>query len=158
MTRVSDDEVFEYDILWFAVDSQNEIAQFDSGVYGLLPESVRGSLEDLESIACFILEKLDDTSQTKVSENVFDRVILKDSREVTKKSYFKHSLEFSRKGLYSYESYDSKPTSYQYFRVSMPDNPLKLSDLPEKYKCILEKYRLEECVFSEMELITIKEK
>jgi len=49
MTRISDEEIFDYDILWFAVDSNDEIAQFDSGVYGLLPENVRRSKEQLEN-------------------------------------------------------------------------------------------------------------
>jgi len=156
MTRISDEEIFDYDILWFAVDSNDEIAQFDSGVYGLLPENVRRSKEQLENLSEYICERLEKSSETIISQDVFKRVILVNSKEETKLAYLERSLGFSRKGLYAYNSYDTEPNLYQYFRVSMPEKPLKLSDLPEEYRSILEQYKLENCVFREMDLITIK--
>nr|WP_010250476.1 hypothetical protein [Acetivibrio cellulolyticus] len=156
MTRISDEEIFDYDILWFAVDSKGEIAQFDSGVYGLLPESVSKSEEQLENLAEYICERLEKSSETVISQDVFKRVILVNSKDETKLAYLERSLGFSKKGLYAYNSYDAEPNLYQYFKVSMPEKPLKLSDLPEEYRSILEQYKLENCVFREMDLITIK--
>ncbi|VEP14097.1 conserved hypothetical protein [Hyella patelloides LEGE 07179] len=132
-----------WDIVWFATDSQGSIAYFTSGLYGSLPDSIIASKEDWEFIADFFIEQFEENTVGQFDSDCFDKVTMPTDNSIEKKRFaFSEYIEMSRKGLYSYDSYDTKLRYGDYYRVSYPIKPLNFENLPISIPKILEKTKL----------------
>jgi hypothetical protein len=151
--EISELEVEIEDVEWFAIDSEGEIAHFTSGAYGLLPKSVTQSRENLDVITDFFSTELQVTTLGEIDDKAFSMVNLRSDSPEIRQIVFEESLEMASKGLYSYDSYDAVANSEIYFRVSLPNVPLRIDSLPPHIRRVIEVTSLKNTVFKRDRII-----
>ena len=133
--EVSEIEQTTQDIDWFAVDAFGAVAHFASGGK-LLPKSVTQSKDDLEKIRVYFRSLPDERTPIEVDSLLRQMVDLPD--ENAEKQYLSDFSSMSGRGLYSYDSPLAGDRS-SYFRVTFPDSPLTIRDLPNEIASIVAK-------------------
>jgi hypothetical protein len=152
---ISDFEIEIEDIDWFAIDSVGEVAWFTSGAYGSIPSSTRSSRNDLNTLRDFFEDYLSIITLGKIDPKAFDNVILASNTPEIRESVFSWNAQVASKGLYSYDSHDAVPLSGEYFRVSIPEHPIKMQAFPEQIKNILSNTLLSKVTFSTDRIIQV---
>jgi hypothetical protein len=150
MTAFTEDEQWDSDLDWFAIDRDGKIGHFTSVGWRLLPPSIASSKENLGKIFDYF-DQMEikngylvcpnlQTHLAKLSIDTFDK-------------YVRSFAEMSSRGLYSYDSYDYSHDNRPYFRVTIPKSELRLDDLPQDIKDILENLGMNEISFAEDSVI-----
>ena len=141
-------EQLTQDIDWFAVDESEEIAHFASAGK-LLPKSIAASREDSERVREFFRSLSTNRTAAMTDSQIDEFVQLKG--ESLRIQYLVDFQSMSRRGLYSYDTPLEADRS-SYFRVSCPLNPLKLAELPDDIRTIVERTRITSS-FKELKLL-----
>ena len=178
MTTFDKDEQLYSDLDWYAIDRDGRIGQFATAGHRLMPPSFAANKEMTEKLSAyfenhpykfgnyticpdfkknnlkFTASKISTKTGIKVIDEkmrnqLFDEMI-GDERQL---GFFK---KMSSKGLYTYDSNSFEYPSLNYFRVALPKEELKLDDLPQDIKFILQDLRLSEISFVESSLISEK--
>ena len=124
--RISSDEVFYEDILWFATNQNGDILAFTSGVNGNVPEFVCESRENADILEDYFLHH-----QKKIT-NVKEMIDL----SMKSPSYQKFCYDLARKGIRYYDAVID--TSY-YTEICSPEIALSIRDIPTYISKILSK-------------------
>ncbi len=151
--RISETERYNEDLEWFGIDRDQHVARFETGPYGLIPESIAASREDLDFIATFFAEKLAITTHAHKHPDVFTKVKLIDDSVKIRERFFAEYLEFSEKGIYCYDADNRFKFAGQYFKVSYPQSPIIASSLPTEIFTILQKTSTQMICFDQYNLI-----
>jgi hypothetical protein len=151
--RISEIERYNEDLEWFGIDRNQHVAHFDTGPYGLIPESVAASREELDVVVNFFTEGLGVTTAAEKHCNVFTKVKLIDDSIEGKENFFIQYLEFCQKGIYCYEADNRFKFGGQYFKVCTPHSPIIASSLPAEIFSILQKTSTQIICFDRCNLI-----
>ena len=131
------------DFDWFCVDAENHIGHFTTAGYKLLPTSVAHSTEELAIVTNFFTRELSNRSAYSVEESV-----------AHEGSRYLHSfVSMASRGLFSYDIASHLSADARYFRVATPESPIKLDQLPEEIRTILEKTHWSGEPFSRLEVL-----
>lgn len=153
MPFFTENEQWDNDYNIFLIDNQNRIALLCHDGFRLLPPTIVKSKENLEKVDnYFNLHKKIGSYRT--CPDLKDHLDIKTISSYEK--YLSYFGEFSSKGIYTYDTYDFSYTNRPYFRVTIPENKLILSDLPEDIISILEPLRLDELSFENTSIIDEK--
>lgn len=128
------------DIDWFAVDADGYIIHFASGG-GELPNSVAESKEDTQKVAKYFRSYTDLGGNVSISPYLDE--VVKFSNQKERNRYLNDFILMSKKGLYSFDK--SVPSDFldkNYHLVAIPDNCLKLNDLPSGIASIIAKTKI----------------
>jgi hypothetical protein len=151
--RISKIERYNEDIDWFGIDQNQHIAHFDAGSYGLIPESVAASREELDYVVNFFCEELQATTTAYNNYDIFTKVKLLNNSIEAKGKFFTTYSEFAAKGLYSYHASYLNKFIGQYCKVCSPQSPIIASSLPTEIFTILEKTSTQMICFDRCNLI-----
>jgi hypothetical protein len=130
------------DLDWYGLDENNQIGHFASGTVGALPPYLSANIHDRALIHGYFTEVRIPCSEAKVDPDALVRGGAS-NRDAAGKDWFLGSfVEMARCGTFSYDCflYDPPPTGY--FRVASPTVPLKLSEVPDAVRAVLERSRL----------------
>lgn len=176
MTAFDEDEQLYSDLDWYAIDRDGRLGQFATAGHRLLPPSFASNKEMTEKLSayfenypykfgnytiCSDLKKNNlkftaskistitgiKTIDERMRNQLFDEMV-GDERQL---GFFR---KMSSRGLYTYDSNSFEYSSLNYFRVAIPKEELRLDDLPQDIKSILQKLRLPEISFAESSLIS----
>jgi len=137
-----------WDIAWFGIDQTGAIGYFTTGIYGGLPDSIIESKQDWDSVCDFFMDEFTENTEGEFDLNCCDHITLTSDNSIqAKRLAFAEYVDMSTKGLYSYDSYDTKSDYGNYFRVSYPIEPLKLDKLPIPIQNILKKTQIKNIDF-----------
>lgn len=178
MTAFDEDEQLCSDLDWYAIDRDGRIGQFATAGHRLLPISFASNKEVTEKLSAYFenypfkfgnyiicpdlkrnnLKFTNSNISTKTGIKIIDEKLrdqlfdemIQDERQL---GFFRN---MSSKGLYTYDSNSFEYSSLNYFRVALPKKELKLDDLPQDIKFILQDLRLSEISFAENSLISEK--
>lgn len=165
MTAFDEDEQLYSDLDWYAIDRDGRVGQFLTAGNRLLPPSFASNREMTEKLSdyfeslpfgekdYFICPNLKKNSLAHKNMSVFSAEF-----QMTTFDLAKHfSKRMASRGLFSYDSNTLNHSNYKdYFRFAIPKQELKLDDLPDEIKIILENYRLPQINFAEDDLISDK--
>lgn len=151
--RISEIERYNEDLEWFGMDRNQHIAHFDTGPYGLIPESIAASREDLDIVVNFFSGELQATTTAYKDPNVFTRVKLINDNTEGRERFLAVYLELCEKGIYCYEADNRFKFAGQYFKVCSPHSPIIASSLPTEIFTILQKTSTQMVCFSQCNLI-----
>jgi hypothetical protein len=140
------------DLDWYAVDEKGRIGHFATGGGILLPIRISESKTILEKLNSYFnqlpaLQKDGFIICPEVKSRLDNRMVPNFFR------YVESFAQMSAKGLYSY---DNPPhlRERQYLRVTLPKVALRLNDLPEDVKTILQGLKLTDIDYSSDSVIT----
>lgn len=181
MAAFTEDEQWESDLDWYAIDRDERIGQFLTAGHRLLPPSFGSNKEMTEQLSDYF-ESLpfDKTSfiicpnfkkndlmhkDTKIltvtgllidiDENMSNKLIDDWIARSDELSHF--GMRMASRGLYSYDSNTMAHKNFRpYYRFAIPKKELRLNDLPQAIKAILENLRMPEISFAEASLIPVE--
>lgn len=133
MTEISKDEQVCRDFDWFCLDEAGHIGHFASAGFKLLPNSVGRSAEDLEIVTRYFEKELTEEGDYVLDENLVEQV--PDFESI----YLKSFIEIAAKGLFSYDIASHLSPGISYFRVALPRKPLRVEQLPNQIREIVER-------------------
>lgn len=152
MTAFTQDEQWYSDLDWYAVDKQGNIAQFLTGGHRLLPPSFSLDRELSEKLTDYF-----DNLPFTEGDFVFCPNLERNMRDFEANRMNKNFMHFSKKmaakGLFSFDSDSDANKDRPYFRVTLPKQALKLTDLPQDIKAILNNLKFIEISFIEDSII-----
>jgi hypothetical protein len=133
---ISDLEEETIDLDWFSIDNNGEIGHFASGGQGFLPPSVKSSKSNLTRLAEFFRHSLSTNGAAIESQALLSHVQFNSRAQQAR--YLEDYSRMASKGLYSFNCIMdfNRPTSY--FLVVKPSCPLKVDDLPDEIRQILQ--------------------
>lgn len=123
---------------WFAVDRTGAVGRFASAGPGLIPPALLADDIDPEIVKAGVLEL------PAHGEAVLASVATADRGE---------SMEFARRGLWSF---DKSPHGGAYELFARPVRPIRIDALPESLRATLERVRLPEVVFGEVDVLPLE--
>lgn len=118
------------DITWFGVDACNHIVAFASGGIGNIPEYVCRSKEETEELYDYFYDALDRTTTGHALVAGHNALI----------SEF---VELSAKGLFCFDVEMQNAEGEFYKKITYPDAPISIDDLPDSVKGILRDHLLD---------------
>ena len=113
------------DITWFGIDANNHIVAFASGGIGNIPEFVCRSKEETDELYGFFYDTLGKTTK--------GHALVTDCNPLV--SEF---VDLSSKGLYCFDVDTQNAEGDVYMKISYPDTPIFLDDLPDNVKAVLQ--------------------
>jgi hypothetical protein len=127
--RITDEEQNHTDFDWFCVDRDGSIGHFASAGFKSIPPSVSESAEDLQFLIDFFAQL-----NARSEGHTVDALLPAEKR---KERFLRSFTSMANRGLYSFdvESY-LKPDSC-YYRVAIPNAPIRFHELPEAVRSIL---------------------
>ncbi|MBO5908067.1 MAG: hypothetical protein J6Q85_07975 [Clostridia bacterium] len=108
------------DIMWFAVDKNGYVVEFTSGGIGNVPEFVCADREENDFLEDYFKNRLAETTAEKLIVSYEDNDLINDA------------VVLSRKGIFCF---DASGDSYD--KLSMPEAPLNVENLPSDIRKIL---------------------
>jgi hypothetical protein len=135
MGMILDVEEETQDLDWFGVDDTGGIAHFASGGRGFLPPSVKASRLNLTRLTAFFRQHLSANGVGIESTSLSSH--LQFTSEVQKAIYLADYSRMGAKGLYSFDCVVGPKRPSSYFVVIKPSRPLKVDDLPDDIRQIL---------------------
>lgn len=176
MTAFDEDEQLYSDLDWYAIDRDERLGQFSTAGHRLLPPSFAANKEMTDKLSeffenlpfkygnytiCPALRRNNlDFTASKISlitgvktidERMRDELFNEMINDEKQLGFFR---KMSSRGLYTYDSNSFAYQSLNYFRVTLPKEELRLRDLPQDIKSILQKLRIPEISFAESSLIS----
>lgn len=178
MSAFTEDEQWHSDLDWYAIDRDGRIGQFLTAGNRLLPPSFASNKEMTEQLSDYFenlaFEKnsfiicpnfkknslthkgtriLTETGTlVDVSENMSNKLIDDWIAKTDELSHF--GMRMASGGLYSYDSNTMTHQNFRdYFRFALPKTELRLNDLPQDIRAILESLRMPEVSFADSSLI-----
>ncbi|WP_291581489.1 hypothetical protein [Clostridium sp. UBA6640] len=145
--RITEFDLEIEDLEWYAIDGDDNIAQFTTGGTGRVPEFICESRENLD-IVCEYFDAL----SIYIAEA---KLINKSVAEYPSDNYLEECINMTRKGIFCYDVSNGKEHLQDYQLVSKPDKELYLSDLPKQIQEILINYRINNTCFSKEECISV---
>lgn len=140
--RITELELEYNDIEWFAIDKNQKIMRFTSGLYGYVPEFVCASVENNDLLGEFF-EKLGKyTDSIVLRNNSFGAKLLHECQEI------------SQKGIYCFDAFDGADDSTSYTKISVPKQPIYFSELPEHIQNAV-RHNLLDVDVDEMDVISV---
>ncbi len=137
--RITEEDCFSWDILWFAVDKNGVVGAFTSGVYGHIPEMICQFREQVDLLGeyFYFTEKADIFSQPHLTHQQGEKL----NKNC---SLFKDCLDLSSKGLVCYDAcdYSKNIDTNNYFKISYPSSYLYIENLPTDVHKILQNLRI----------------
>lgn len=118
------------DITWFGVDANNNVAAFASGGIGNIPEYVCRSKEETEALYDYFYDTLGKTTTGHA-------LVAGDNSLVSE------FVDLSSKGLFCFDVETSDAEGEFYKKITYPDAPISIEDLPDNVKAILKDHLLE---------------
>ena len=115
------------DITWFGIDTNKHVIAFASGGIGNIPEFVCRSKEETETLYDYFYDILSITTA--------GHTLGTDSNPLV--SEF---VDLSSKGLYCFDVEMENPEGESYSKITYPDVPIALDDLPDNIKKILQNH------------------
>ena len=127
--RISDDEQNYKDLDWYCVDKEGRVGHFASAGYKLIPPSVAESAEDLN-----LLDEFFSSLPAAPHAHELDAHLTEQQRS---ERYLHSFVEMADRGLFSFdiETYPTPETCY--FRVAIPKEPLRFTELPKRIRDVL---------------------
>ena len=158
-----DDEQWYSDLDWYAIDRNESIGQFSTAGHRLLPPSFASNKEMTEKLSNYF-ESLTfgdknflicpDLKKNACAFKDMTNISFEAAMQINDTS--KHfAKRMASRGLFSYDSNTMwSPDDRTYFRFAIPKQELKLDELPQDIKIILERFRLVKVSFAEDTLIS----
>ena len=135
-TTIDETEEYGRDWDWFAVDREGFVGHFTSGGVRRLPNSVRQDRERVEFLDHYFSEEAPAIGGWFPAPNVEDEVgPFKD--EAARRWFFESFAEVACCGAYSYNTELRPGKGEDYYLVAMPQQPLKLEEVPEAVQHLL---------------------
>lgn len=122
--RISEIDLQCEDIMWFAIDSKGNIFECTSAGCGNVPEYVCRSREETDLLLEYFTKKAPIITTAKLLIPAEDNDLTTDI------------LNLSSKGIYCFDitDYDNEE---QYNKISLPEKPINISDLPTNIQELL---------------------
>ncbi|WP_162601254.1 hypothetical protein [Occallatibacter savannae] len=133
------------DLDWFCVDSAGLIGHFASAGFKRIPPSVACSGEDLDVLTSFFLQL-----RPLSSGHELDAHLPPNCRSAR---YLQSFVSMARRGLFSFDIDSYLKPDICYFRVALPLQPLRISELPDHVRTILTRTELKEMSFADSSTI-----
>lgn len=176
MTAFDEDEQLYSDLDWYAIDRDGRLGQFSTAGHRFLPPSFAANKEMTEKLSAYfencpykfgnyaICPDLKENNLKFTNSSISTGTGIKVIDEKMRNQLFNEMIsderqlgffrKMSSRGLYAYDSNSFEYSSLNYFRVTIPKEELKIDDLPQDIKSILQKLRLPEISFAESSLIS----
>ena len=114
------------DIMWFAVDKNGCIIALSTGGEGNVPEYVCRSKEETEDLEDFFLNKAKEIcSSTLLIDNDNNALCM-------------DAIALANKGIFCFDVSSEPKYKYGYYKISIPDISLHLTDVPSGIRSILQ--------------------
>ena len=126
------------DFDWFGVDEDGHIAHFTTAGFKYLPESVSTNAEDLQRVTDYFENEAPIRGTHKVdSESIAQFKEWKG--EENERRYLASFASMADRGLFSYDIETYVRPEIAYSRVTIPVSPVKLNELPDEVKMIIQR-------------------
>lgn len=123
--RISELELEYSDIEWFAIDKNQKVMRFTSGLYGHVPEFVCSSKEKTDLLCSYCENLTNFTEAIILKGNSFGVKLLNECREI------------SQKGIYCFDAFDGLDDTTSYTKISEPKQPIYFHELPAPIQNIM---------------------
>lgn len=113
------------DIMWFATDRYGCVIALTGGGEGNIPEYVCRSMEETEEIEDYFINKAEEIcgSTLLIGDNG---------------SLLCHEAEsLAKKGIFCFDVSSEPMYKHGYYKISVPDRPLRLAELPDNIRSML---------------------
>lgn len=117
--RITEIELEYNDIEWFAIDRNQKIMRFTSGLYGHVPKFVCSSTEKNDLLVEFFENLKECTDSIILQNESFGIELLNECRDI------------SQKGIYCFDAFDGVDDSTSYTKISAPKKPIYFYELPD---------------------------
>jgi len=144
--EISSSEQDSTDFDWFCADESGEVGHFTTAGFKRLPGSVSSSSENLVRLKHYF-----ETNAPSRCGYVVDRKPDQTER------YLRSFVAMASRGLYSYDIETYLEPGICYFRVATPLVPLRVDDLPDPIRRIVEMTLLRNKQFSHSSKIAYEE-
>jgi hypothetical protein len=134
VTAITAEEQSYIDFDWFCVDEAGYIGHFTTAGYKMLPPSVAQSAEDLKFVTAFFESEVSAGRGYSVDPELAAEV---SSPECSSERYLRSFVAMADRGLFSFDIASHLERESQYFRVVLPNRPLKFDELPKQVQQIL---------------------
>ena len=152
MTPFTRDEQWDHNYDLFIADSDGRIGHFSHIGFRLLPPSIARSKESWERLFNYF----DNLPAVKNDYWVCPdlSIHLNNNYLGDFDEYLEPSAKMSSRGLYSFDSYDYSLKERPYFRVTIPKNELRFSNLPKEIKQVMTVIKSNEISFAHNSVIS----
>ena len=140
------------DLDWFALDESGAIGHFTTAGIWPMPRSVAASKEDLERVQDFFWQKPPFT-RVSVEAKVFSYADVNPADETAREWFVHDFVQMAARGLYSYNCFLKEQPPAAYYRVAVPNEPLRVDSLPLEIRDILRRTIMPGVSFARDELI-----
>lgn len=135
----AEQETIDFD--WFGVDQDGFVGHFTTAGFKHLPRTVAMHAEDLERVTDYFRKHAPTTGGHRVSADLGEQ-IPQWQGESREGRYLDSFVTIADKGLYSFDIDTYLRSGLAYFCVAAPMNPIRLADLPEAIRTIVERTKL----------------
>ena len=115
MTAFTEDEQWHNDLDWFAVDKDGRIGHFANVGHRLLPPGIGKSREDLSLLVSYF-EAIEPSNGFSLCPHLQSQLKLIKINNFA--AYIKSFSEMSKRGLFSYDSFDWTHKERPFYRVT----------------------------------------
>ncbi len=143
---ISKSEQKEMDFDWFGVDADGHVGHFTTAGFKYLPASVCESAEDLKLVTDYFTDEAPTRDGHKVDDDLV-REVKEWKGEEHESKYLASFVSMADKGLYSYDIETYVRPGLAYFRVAIPLAPLKVNELPDDVRRIVQRTVLQDMSF-----------
>jgi hypothetical protein len=129
---IDTEEEFTRDWDWYAVDQNGCIGHFTSAGFRALPKSVKQDRERTKKIGYYFFEEAPVISEWSVRAHA--EVDCGGWAKPGKDRYVRDFVQMASKGLFSFDTELTRSANGRYFLVAIPEQPLRVDDLPAEIK------------------------
>jgi hypothetical protein len=135
MTEINLVEEFDRDWDWFAICTNSMIGHFTTAGIRALPKSVRRDRKSTLRLIKYFFEEAPHTGSYIVHPDL-EKKLGGWRGESDRNRYLRSFLKTASTGLFSYDTQTSGSNT-DYFLVAIPQNPLRINDLPPEIHNLL---------------------
>jgi hypothetical protein len=134
VTVITVEEQSYIDFDWFCVDDAGYIGHFTTAGYKMLPPSVAQSAEELKFVTEFFEREVSAGRGYLVDPELAAEV---PSPQCSSERYLRSFVAMADRGLFSFDIASHLERESLYFRVVLPNQPLKFDEMPKQVQQIL---------------------
>ena len=128
----SEDFFENFDVDWFSVNENKNVAHFAAGGCGFIPNAIKKSYSLVEALFDYI-DKLDDVSEVTIVKKNIPK--LHSEKYINRYLYSFNKM--ASKGIYAYDVSDMNGINQAYSLIAFPKSPITYVDFPENLQRVL---------------------